>query len=62
MSFEDVIICPTCGQDMYVYSTDEIDFGIDHKGHYNVDVYCPQCNKNERLYVHFKYHITKVNR
>lgn len=56
MTFDDVRVCPYCeSDDTYDFSTDELEFGWDGLGHYNVDCHCNKCNKNFRLYMKFEY-------
>lgn len=57
----DVMICPECGNNnCYVYSTDEIEFEFNGKGHYYADCICKDCSKNFRLYTQFEYNITEA--
>ena len=59
-SIKDVMICPYCGSDdCYEFSTDEIYFEDDNKGHYSVDCHCNDCKKDFRLVMNFEYNVTK---
>lgn len=57
-SIEDYLICPNCGADMKEYSTDELDFSIDNKGHYIFDCWCPTCGIEKRVHMNFQYVVT----
>ena len=62
VDISEVMICPNCkGFDCYKYDTDEIEFDIDGKGHYNVDCCCRSCRTNFRLYIEFNYSVTKAH-
>lgn len=57
-TISDVMICPVCGSSScYEYNRDEVEFGIDGTGHYNVDCHCTNCGKDFRLYTEFEYSI-----
>ena len=59
----DVMNCPDCDSfDCYEYSTDELCFDANGKGHYNVDCHCRNCGKDFRLYTEFKYSVTRAYR
>lgn len=57
----DVMSCPECGNNnCYMYSTDEIEFESNGKGHYYVNCRCKDCSKNFRLHTQFEYNITEA--
>lgn len=57
----DVMICPICGSsDCEENCSDETEFGANGDGHYDVDCHCKNCDKYFRLYMEFKYSVTKA--
>lgn len=58
MSIEDVAVCEKCGYDLSEYYTDEINFDINHEGHYKAHYLCPQCDHHTKIYFRFRYEIT----
>lgn len=56
-----VAVCPKCGSyNTYLYDEDETEFSYDGTGHYYVDYMCKDCGESFRIYVNFKYEITKA--
>lgn len=56
-SFEDVAVCPKCNNDLEIYSTDEIDFGLDGEGKYKAYCKCNSCGSHVKLTYYFNYDI-----
>ena len=59
-SIEDVLECEKCGNDLAIYEDAGVDFGLDGEGFYSAHCWCPACNAHAKVYINFKYEITKT--
>ena len=57
----DTIACPKCGSNSWhINGYEEVEFKDNGTAEYSADCHCKECNKYFRIYMDFKYTITKT--